>query len=248
MAEGKPYVQNQSFNIIEKCRNNTGYGGVAILISQELDFKEINLTRNFNTNIEICAAQIQYSQINFISVYKPPDVTVSQAESSNIFQQIPNKKIICGDFNCHHTTWGCQTNSSQGSKLIDAIDEEELVIMNNGSPTRLYRPNQSPAAVDLTIVSQGIAHLMSWEVLTDPMGSDHFSILLTLNTSIDRNVINPAAKWNDNRAHWMTFQSTMDNKIINSNYEANNNDEMLEMFRTALSEAADASMPKKKTI
>nr|CAH7721985.1 unnamed protein product [Callosobruchus chinensis] len=235
----------KGFNIVEKCRNNTGYGGVAILISQELDYKEVNLTRNINSNIEICAAQIQNSQINFISVYKPPDVTVSQAEWSNIFQQIPNKKIICGDY-CHHTTWRCQTNSSQGSKLIDAIDEEELVIMNNGSPTRLYRPNQSPAAVDLTFVSPDIAHLISWEVLTDPMGSDHFPILLTLNTNIDRNVINPATKWNDNRAHWMTFQSTMNNKIINSNFGTNNNDEMLEMFKTAISEAADASMPQKK--
>nr|CAH7734033.1 unnamed protein product [Callosobruchus chinensis] len=88
-----------------------------------------------------------------------------------------------------------------------------------------------------------IAHLISWEVLTDPMGSDHFPILLTLNTNIDRNVINPATKWNDNRAHWMTFQSTMNNKKINSNFEANNNDEMLEMFKTAIAEAADANCP-----
>ncbi|XP_033218313.1 uncharacterized protein LOC117173780 [Belonocnema kinseyi] len=84
--------------------------------------------------------------------------------------------FIGGDFNCHHQSWGCDVSSSFGNKLLEAIGNSTLSILNDGSPTCFTRPYEAKSAIDLTIVSSNLFPLSDWKFEQDKMGSDHFPI------------------------------------------------------------------------
>ncbi|CAH2092091.1 unnamed protein product [Euphydryas editha] len=59
-----------------------------------------------------------------------------------------------GDFNTHHTTWGCHSSAGFALVLVDIIDDANLCILNDGLPTRRGHPNQNhKSAVNLSLSS-----------------------------------------------------------------------------------------------
>ena len=100
---------------------------------------------------------------NIVNVYYPsgyptklkPDHTFSWISS------LPSSAswIILGDFNCRHPSWDAQGPSpSQGAdELLTAINNSNLVLLNDGSSTRYPdSPNQTTTAIDLTIASPNL--------------------------------------------------------------------------------------------
>lgn len=70
------------------------------------------------------------------------------------------------------------------------------VYLNDGSPTRLTRPNEGLSAVDVTVASTSLAARMSWSMLNDMYTSDHFPISITLEHEVDELYrIHPKRKW-----------------------------------------------------
>jgi len=55
-----------------------------------------------------------------------------------------------------------------------------LVVHNDGTPTRKTPPNQNESSVDLTISSMELASKVTWEVVADCDGSDHFPTLIKI--------------------------------------------------------------------
>lgn len=64
-------------------------------------------------------------------------------------------------------------------KLINVLDNLDLVILNDSIPTRIC-PQRTPSAVDLFIISPRFLDAFSWEVVSDTLGSDHFLIFIQL--------------------------------------------------------------------
>lgn len=57
------------------------------------------------------------------------------------------------------------------------MDEKELVCLNDGSGTRIHLNKGTETAIDLTLVSQTLVGLSSWEVNKEStIGSDHYPI------------------------------------------------------------------------
>ena len=50
--------------------------------------------------------------------------------------------------------------------------------MNDGSNTMVPHPLRNKSSVDLTLSTPSVAPYLTWNVLDDPMGSDHFPILI----------------------------------------------------------------------
>lgn len=166
-----------SYNLIQKCRVN-GKGGVGILVKQNINYNIIDINYNFNKNIEICSIKLSDNNVNIISIYKPPNVAANKKDWENIFSQFSSPAIYCGDFNCHHRLWGSPHDNAQGTTLVDALDSTDLIVINNCNATRITPPNQPKSIVDLTIVSPDIATQCQYKILTDPMGSDRFPIII----------------------------------------------------------------------
>lgn len=69
-----------------------------------------------------------------------------------------NHKIIwCGDFNAHSTLWGSSKDDHNGDVVEEIIDSNGLVCLNDGRNTRIDLVRGIGSAIDLPLVSEGIA-------------------------------------------------------------------------------------------
>lgn len=229
------------FHLVHEYRND-GKGGVGIFISRTISFSKININKNFNNQIEICAVTLDRYNISIVSVYKPPTINATKADWQNIFLQFQNETVVCGDFNAHHCLWGSLQNCNQGLRLVEAIDNTDLINLNDGSPTRISPPSQVPSKVDLTFTTPNLASRCTWRVNKDPMGSDHFPILIDFSIWGTTEKINPTTKWKENYADWYTFQTYLEtylNCLPGDKID-------FSVLANAISNAATASMPIKK--
>lgn len=172
------------YQIIRKDHRN-GKWGVALLISNRLTYEQINFSAGVCKGLELCGINLTINNktISVVSLYRPNKVNVVSADYVKLFKQLQKSAIIAGDFNANHESWGSSTQSNlqAGKILLEAIQESpNLIILNDGSPTRVNLPHEGNSAVDVTLVSADLVNSSTWEVQGDPCSSDHFPILTTL--------------------------------------------------------------------
>lgn len=226
-----------TYNILHVDRTD-GFGGTAILIKDSLCYHEISIRKNFNSKIEVCAAYIDDLKISLASIYKAPNIKATKTDWNNLFSQLQGDVIICGDFNCHHSLWGSTIDNSQGNRLVEAIEETNLIILNDGRPTKIVRPNERPSAIDLTFVSPSLLSLSEWNPLNDTLGSDHLPIHITISGEYTPTNKTPSRKWIESSADWTLFQNLIETQIYNNN--SNNNS--FDFFMKVINDAASKSM------
>lgn len=216
------------YNFIRADRAD-GYGGVGILIRKNIVYDEIILDLE-GSNLEACAIQISYKQcpMTVVSVYRPPNQLVTSNDLQRLFNQLSQPMIVLGDYNAHHVDWGCPATDSLGKRLLEIAEVENLVLLNDGTPTRISRPHEAPSAVDVTFATPSISLDISWKVLQDSYGSDHLPILLSFkNTRTASQTIYPTYRWNIRRADWESYRTNIDillqdfreSEDLNSDYE-----------------------------
>lgn len=238
-------IKFSGYNLVRKDRYD-GYAGVAILIKKHFKFKELQIDANLRQDISICGIEIPYNNnhLKFISVYYPPNLNVNENELINIFSCTNGSRIVGGDFNAHHATWGSYKNNITGQRVISALDNLDLIILNDGSPTRLTKENKI-SAVDLTLATPNVASLSHWQTITDTLGSDHFPILLQIDnhtTSQENQTVRPKSKWNTNKANWVLYDNVADNYFA-SNPNFQDIDEKYNYFIQGINTAAQAAIP-----
>ena len=96
-----------------------------------------------------------------------------------ITKNCSNTIIITGDFNSHNPLWGSAKCDSNGRIIEGFMEKHDLVIMNDGTPTRMDPHSGGLSCLDLTIVSKEIASKLDWTVLGN-FGSDHNAIKCSL--------------------------------------------------------------------
>ncbi|GBN53794.1 RNA-directed DNA polymerase from mobile element jockey [Araneus ventricosus] len=115
-------------------------------------------------------------KITLTSIYIPPmsDNALFTFDLENLIQISPHQ-IICGDFNAHHTSWNCSSNTPRGNTLHSFATQVGLEILFPNSPTR-YGFN-SATTIDLAIVRD---FLFPYDINSLPeMSSDHNPVILT---------------------------------------------------------------------
>lgn len=225
-----------------------GFAGCAILVRHLTPFSPIPLPPHSQ---QINAVAIRAFDISFLSIYIPHPNPSLIPELRSILSALPSPILVMGDFNTHHTLWGCYYCDGFSPLLVDMIDDFNLCIVNDGSPTRRVNPNQNPkTAVDLSLSTPSLASQLSWLVLPSTYGSDHFPILLSLN-----NRPTPSAPcksllpYNLKKANWSDFSSSVDN-LINSLPDVAGGENVVlcyEKFLSALLTSADLHIPKKNS-
>lgn len=169
-----------TYNLIHKNSINS-HNGVAILVNHRLKYKVINT--HFSESIQnLCITiETQYGAMAVLCVYSPPSIRFDSAKLKDLINNIPKPCIVMGDFNAHNIAFGCHSDNNRGRCLFNIIDDFDLCILNDGSPTTVPYPNRQASAIDLAFVSSSIAHLCNWYVHDDPMGSYHLPTLLEIN-------------------------------------------------------------------
>ena len=150
-----------------------------------------------------------------------------------------------GDYNCKHVFFGCKKANKEGDILFDILEELELLITNDDTPT--HRPGTNIGdLLDLAIVSRQMApRIESCEIGQD-IGSDHLPVHLTL-TSPEIQKQNQKEILQYEKTDWKRL-----NKHIEHNLEKSKAKTPLEIDRdsdvliNAINEGLNKSCPKAK--
>ncbi|GBL92493.1 hypothetical protein AVEN_246059-1, partial [Araneus ventricosus] len=169
-------------------------------------------------------------------MYVPPssDSSMFTFDIENIIQ-LGTNHIICGDFNAHHSSWGCNSDSHRGTTLYHFVNAAGLEILAPSTPTR-FGPFSS-STIDLAIVRE---FLYPYEIHSLPeLSSDHNPILLNFYFKYTIPSINGKTKtnWNKFRNN-INLAENLNNPIINSPSDLEN---LVEKFETIIINAKIAA-------
>lgn len=82
--------------------------------------------------------------------------------------------IFMGNIDSHYFAWRSDRCDPNGKITANSIHNRNLVTLNDGSSTRLVRPDQRKSILDLTFASSQVVTKCWWTVLEDADQSDHF--------------------------------------------------------------------------
>uniref|UniRef100_A0A6G5AC78 Putative tick transposon n=1 Tax=Rhipicephalus microplus TaxID=6941 RepID=A0A6G5AC78_RHIMP len=99
--------------------------------------------------------------VTVVGAYLSPSSRFDHRRLGHILSSTPGPWVIIGDFNAHHTLWGSPKISAKGRSLITFASDNELCLLNDGSPTFLRGPGYS-SCLDLAFVSRGLVRCAGW--------------------------------------------------------------------------------------
>ena len=168
-------------------------GGVLILVRDDLSYEP--LLNPYNGTItdphtDCVATRIfpPFSPpITIINIYSPPARwTAGQGTQEHLLLinrlNLSPHCIITGDLNAHGSWDNHQPCDQLGSKIDDWACDNNLVIANDGSHTRLNLATGGKSTPDVTLVSNSLASDIAWKVGSS-CGSDHLPIHINLVTT-----------------------------------------------------------------
>ena len=187
-------------------------GGTAFIIHKSVRYSILRL----NTDLQACAVQVQLEKrVTLCSLYLGPSLEdhlsdglgqprhLDVTDLQGLVDQLPQPFILMGDFNAKHTLWGNATCDRWGYVIEELLDtNDNLVLLNDGSPTRYDVFHNSSSAIDLTLCSANLSLDYHWAVEKDLHGSDHWPILLQCMHSTPSPCL---PKWKIKEADWKEF-------------------------------------------
>ena len=242
----KDHFKLPGFVIIRKDRstpasNGIFYGGVLLAIKNNIFSSIISIDAN-SAEIVGCTITLNTKNVDIFCYYVPP----SSNNVSNLFNTVcskaTNSLIMLGDPNAHSISWGCLSDCTKGEQVIDRVDFYDLVILNDGSITRLGTSTSCPSAIDLSICSNDLALDTIWKTIPDTMGSDHLPILIDLGGCYK---YPPAAKERiDKTKHvdWRKFRSDISHKICEIESPEENLENYDKLLRIIYESARDSKV------
>jgi ribonuclease HI len=226
---------------------NDGWAGCAILVNRKFTFSQLSIPSH-SSGLNVVA--VKCLNISFVSVYIPhPNCELIQ-ELSSILRTIPAPIIVQGDFNCRHTLWGSHCCDATSFSLLELMDEINLCILNDGTPTRRTSPVQNASVPDLTLASPNLVRSLSWSVSPNSLGSDHLPIFTTLVGCpiAPLPIQTPLLKYRTCQADWSKFRSNLELSVGNlPSITQTNVLEVYNQFISAIYSAADSSIPLKNS-
>ena len=214
-------------------------GGVAVIVNNTVPHRTLKL----DSTLQAVAVTISLNMtITLCSVYLPPSLPIDIKELDHLLDQLPKPFILMGDFNSHHTLWGCIDTNDKGRIIEDFITKHDLVLLNDKSSTYLHPATGSYSSLDLTICSPGIFPQFTWKVCDDLHGSDHFPIQVS---ELGPSVQHCPQRWKLHKANWEQFRVQCEQSIHPIAFEEC--EHPAELFTSLLYSAAEKSVPRTST-
>ena len=183
-----------------------------------------------------------HKTITLCSVYLPPrnNFNFNPKDLQDVIAQLPSPFILMGDFNGHHTLWGCEDVNNRGQQLEDLILKNDLILFNDKSRTYFHSASGTFTSIDLTLCSPSLFLDFSWKVGHDPCGSDHFPILLE---NDGPPCLERVQRWKLAKANWDEFQHLCSTRLHQSAIA--DADDPMSLFTSILKDIAEEAMQKK---
>ena len=164
---------NYDFHESPPLMGERSQGGTGIIIHKSIKYTKIHL----NTVLQACAIQFQLDKkITLCSLYLEPRLEEHLTDNlgngrqldikdlEELITQLPPPFIVTGDFNAKNIIWGNNTSNRWGNIIEELIDKNDLILMNDGAPTRYDVYHNTSSAIDLSICSPSIRLDYQWSV------------------------------------------------------------------------------------
>lgn len=92
-------------------------------------------------------------------MYLPNQTKIELSDIENIIKQLSKPFMILGDFNAHCTMWGSEKTDYRGKTIEKILENENIVILNDTSPTHINLANGTLSCIDLTMCTSSLAYL-----------------------------------------------------------------------------------------
>ncbi|XP_065089027.1 uncharacterized protein LOC135710390 [Ochlerotatus camptorhynchus] len=153
--------------------------------------------------------------------------------------KLPKPRILVGDLNGHHPSWGCPRSDPRGVTLVDIFEKEDMSILSDGVPT--YSNGRHTSAIDVSAVSRCFAGKTQWSANTDLYGFDHYPIKVQLSTAIFP-MTTRRPRWRYEQADWDSYGEAFQSLLLQRNPNS------IEDFSEVVYEAATATIPKTSSV
>ena len=216
--------------------DSVAHGGVLVAVSHRVSTRPIPV----RSPLQAVAVRVAlgHRELTCCSLYCPPGESLPVQDLRMLLAELPQPVLILGDFNSHHSAWGCQTVCTRGRLLASFIGDEDLCVLNSGAPTHFTLPSGQTSVLDLSLSSPQLVPLFTWRVAAHPMGSDHFPIWLDLREHGSVGCRPP--RWNLTKADWTEFEARLTESFSDvPTYSLSVDD-----FTSKLVEAAEACIPR----
>lgn len=191
--------------------NTTSKQGIGLLIKKSIPHKLVH------TDFVISSIAVEINigfKLTIICTYIPPHQNFSERQLKNIIQQINTPLILTGDFNSWSILWGSTNSNISGNIIENFILNEDLIVLNDGSPTH-FTTHNSFTNVDITMCSSQLAPICSWKTLNYLHGSDHYPIFINVCKKVPTTKSKCMPKFKTDYADWSLFQKLCHEHISN---------------------------------
>ena len=196
---------------------NKPAGGVMFLIKNEIPFRKIEEWRGGVTEGQTIKVDInKENSIRICNVYRPP--IRNSHNDRRINEEIKDwinedNDLILGDFNLHSPVWSSiEAEDEEAKILIDWCEEQDYLILNDGSATRMNRTQGTKSSPDITIAKNNIAEKCEWNV-RKKLSSDHLPIVIKIKDKRQIREKIKLRKWNYGKADWEKFRTELNNHV-----------------------------------
>jgi len=118
--------------------------------------------------LEVIAISIKVeSEITLCNIYLPNQTNFNHTDLNNIINQLPKPFILTGDFNSHSPHWGSEKIDQRGKSIEKVLEDDNIILLNTGAPTRLNPATGLFSAIDLSISSTLLGQRVLWSVLPE---------------------------------------------------------------------------------
>lgn len=233
--------QNYQCYFHEETNSNYIKRGAGILIQNGTMHEKLEIKTN-SKNLYIVAVKLfDPKPFVLLSIYIPPKHLILAQELEYICSQIQFPILICGDFNAHAELWDdnwVNAPDQQGNQIIDFIQDNDFIILNDGSATH-FSTHNTFSAIDLTLCSSSLALEFNWQITSSK--SDHFPIII--NPTQNNYIAERKWHYSTAQANWLEFNKDLELQISNfKNFTGKNLD--IESFTEFLNFSAEKNIPK----
>ena len=160
----------------------------------------------FNTNLEILVIKVMLKNINIhiCNIYFPSSVTIDIKDLDKLMKEIPYPRVILGDINAKYVAWGSDICDTRGDLINDWAFDNNLCILNDGTPTRYDKNNNKYSHIDISLIDNRMSSKFKWMIKTDRLISDHFPIVL--DCDIEELYVNKIPKWIMEKGNWDQYR------------------------------------------
>ena len=137
---GKYNKDTKNYKIAKMSTNNNGEYGTAIYVHNSVTYDDIQINTTDLQPSAICIHIPNKGKLHILNCYNQPKLNYNMNQLKDIINQVPEPKLVVGDFNSHSPTWdaNCESPDTGGKIVEKMLEDGKLTCINEEENLTFY--------------------------------------------------------------------------------------------------------------